>query len=235
VLVPGSAPLKRGFYSLWAEQLAKRGVVVVVPDKRGVGGTGGTVERNNNTSKANLELLASDAVSALEFAAKLSTVDSTRLGLFGLSQGGWVAPMAAVRSNRARFLLFITSPTVSVREEGAWSRMRGDDKESARYSRADAERMMDTVSVGGVDARSRLGALDIPGLWLFGAEDNSIPTRKSVAVLDSLRRLGKPFQSATFPDAGHVLFTKKGGLIPHIAPSSWDTIGRWLARRINAG
>jgi pimeloyl-ACP methyl ester carboxylesterase len=95
--------------------------------------------------------------------------------------------------------------------------------------------MMDTVSVGGVDARSRLGALDIPGLWLFGAEDNSIPTRKSVAVLDSLRRLGKHFQSATFPDAGHVLFTKKGGLIPHIVPSSWDTIGRWLARTINAG
>lgn len=91
---------------------------------------------------------------------------------------------------------------------------------------------MDTVSVGGVDARTRLGALTIPGLWLFAAEDNSIPTRKSVAVLDSLRAGGKAFKSVTFPNAGHLLFTRKGSVLPHVAPSSWGQIDRWIATTV---
>jgi dipeptidyl aminopeptidase/acylaminoacyl peptidase len=229
VLVPGSAPLKRGFYSLWADQLARRGVVVVVPDKRGVGGTGGTFERNNNSSRANLELLASDVVSALDFAAQLSNIDTTRLGLFGLSQAGWVAPMAAVRSDRARFMILVTSPTVSVREEGVWSDLRGDDSRAATLSIDAAQAVIDTVRAGGVDARSRLAALTIPALWLFGANDNSIPTKKSVAVLDSLRSLGKPFEFVVYPETGHLLITRRQSLIPHIHRESWDAVDRWLA------
>jgi dienelactone hydrolase len=232
VLVPGSAPLRRGFYSLWAERLAQSGTVVVVPDKRGVGGTGGTLERNNNSSRANLELLASDVTSALDFTARVATVDTTRLGLFGLSQAGWVAPIAAMRSTRARFLLLVTAPTVSVREEGVWSRMRGDDQRNATYAPEAAEHVMDTASVGGVDARPRLGSLTIPGLWLFAADDNSIPTRKSVAVLDSLRGVGKHFAAVTFPKTGHLLMTRNGRLLPHIAPASWDSIYRWISTTV---
>src|SRR5215211_3647800 len=37
VLVPGSAPFKRGFYDLWAARFAKAGFAVLVADKRGVG------------------------------------------------------------------------------------------------------------------------------------------------------------------------------------------------------
>jgi dienelactone hydrolase len=232
VLVHGSAPLKRGFYSMWAERLARAGIVVVVADKRGVGDTGGTFERNNNTSKANLDLLASDVVAALDFAATQSSVDTTRLGLFGLSQAGWVAPMAAVRSQRARFMVLITAPAVSVREEGVWSDLRGDDTQSATYTAARAEAVVDTVRAGGVDARSRLGQLDIPGLWFFGGDDNSIPTRKSVAVLDSLRGLGKSFQSVVYPNAGHLLFTRRQVIVPKPVAESWDAMTGWiLARR----
>lgn len=232
VFVHGSAPLKRGFYSLWAEHLASSGVVAIVPDKRGVGGTGGEFERMNNTSRRNLELLSGDVVSALDFAARLPEVDTTRLGLFGLSQAGWVAPMAAVQCTRARFLVMITAPAVSVREEGLWSDLRGDDRRSAQFSRAVAERMMDTVTVGGVDVRPRLAALSIPGLWLFGDEDNSVPTRRSILVLDSLRQSGRPFHSMTFPASGHLLFTRAGSLLPHAAPASWDSIDAWMDREI---
>jgi hypothetical protein len=90
---------------------------------------------------------------------------------------------------------------------------------------------MDTVRVGGVDARSRLGALTIPGLWLFGANDNSIPTKKSVAVLDSLRGLGHSFHAVTFP-AGHVLITREGRLLPHVLRGSWDSTDHWLSTTI---
>lgn len=232
VFVHGSAAFKRGFYALWAEHLAKTGIVCIVTDKRGVGGTGGEFERNNNTSRTNLDLLASDVVAALDFAARLPSVDGTRLGLFGLSQAGWVAPMAAVQSQRAHFMVLISGPAVSVHEEGVWSKLRGDDARAATRSRTDAERVMDTVTIGGVDPRSRLAALDIPGLWLFGLDDNSVPARKSVHVLDGFSRLGKHFQVDTFAGAGHLLFTRAGGLLPHVVGVSWDAIDRWLAQEV---
>lgn len=229
VFVAGSGPFKRGIYALWAEHLARRGIVAVVPDKRGVGGTGGEFERMNNTSQENLTLLAGDAVAALEFAAREPGVDSARLGLFGVSQAGWTAPMVAVASRRAKCMIIVTGPTVSVHEEGVWSDLRGDDERAAKMSRSEAELVLDTVAPRGVDARTSLAALNIPGLWLFGAEDASIPTRKSVVVLDSLAHQGKRFSFDSIPAVGHLVIGRLGGLLPRIAPSSWRTMDDWLS------
>jgi dienelactone hydrolase len=235
VFVPGSAPFKRGLYALWAEHLARLGVMSIVPDKRGVGGTGGAFERNNNSSKANLELLAGDAVAALDYATKLPNVDAARLGLFGVSQGGWTAPMAANSTDRARFIIMVTGPAVSVREEGTWSDLRGDDQRAARLSRVAAEHVMDTVTPGGVDPRSLLAALKIPGLWLFGSDDASIPTRRSVMVLDSaVRALNKRFTFDSAPGYGHLVMGRPNGLLLHVAPSSWRAIDDWVERELLA-
>ena len=235
VFVAGSAPFKRGLYALWAEHLARLGVMSIVPDKRGVGGTGGVFERNNNSSKANLELLARDAVAALDYAAKIPNVDTARLGLFGVSQAGWTAPMAALSSDRARFIIMVTGPAVSVREEGTWSELRGDDQRAARLSRVAAEHVMDTVTPGGLDPRPLLAALEIPGLWLFGSDDASIPTRKSVIVLDSAARtLNKRFTFDTAPAYGHLVMGRGSGLVPRVAPSSWRAMDNWVAREILA-
>jgi dipeptidyl aminopeptidase/acylaminoacyl peptidase len=233
VFAGGSAPFKRGLYALWAEHLARKGIIAIVPDKRGVGGTGGEFERNNNTSKANLDLLAGDATAALRFAAHQPNVDSLRLGLLGISQGGWTVPMAAVSTPLARFMVMITGPSVSVREEGAWSDLMGDDQRAAKLTRAEAERVIDTIAAGGVDARSRLASLSTPGLWLFGSEDASIPTRKSVAVLDSLNRtLGKRFSYFVAPGCGHLVLCRDTGLLPKVAPSAWKALDDWLAQTV---
>ncbi|MBI3791494.1 MAG: alpha/beta fold hydrolase [Gemmatimonadetes bacterium] len=235
VMVHGSAPLKRGFYGLWAEHLVRSGFAVLVADKRGVGGTGGEFERRNNTSRENIDRLAGDVVAAIAFIARQPDVDARRIGLFGLSQAGWVAPLAATRSPLVRYLVMVTAPTVSVHEEGVWSDWRGDDARAARIAQADAERMMDTVASRGVDARSSLATLDVPGFWVFGADDNSIPSAKSARVLDSLRtHAGKAYQSVTVPGAGHLAFVRDGGPVPRVAPVAWEEIERWLRRTVPA-
>lgn len=232
VFVGGSAPFKRGLYALWAEHLARRGIVAIVPDKRGVGGTGGEFEKQNNTSKANLTLLAGDAVAALMFASHQPEVDSLRLGLFGVSQGGWTVPMAALQSSQARFIIIVTGPTVSVHEEGVWSELRGDDERAGTKSRIEAERIIDTVNAGGVDARSRLAMLTIPGLWLFGSDDASIPTRKSVKVLDSLNRTGgMRFSFDSVPGYGHLVMGREQSVLPRVAPSAWRALDDWLIKQ----
>lgn len=68
--------------------LAAQGIAVFLYDKRGTGASGGTYNQN-------FHKLAADAVAASAEAKRLAKGRYGRFGLFGGSQGGWVAPRAA--------------------------------------------------------------------------------------------------------------------------------------------
>lgn len=230
LIVHGSAPFRRMFYDLWADRIARKGFVVLLADKRGVGGSGGEFERNDNTSSANITRLADDVVAAVDYLATRAEVDTAHIGLVGLSQAGWVAPRAAERSPRIKFLALITGPPVSTREEGVWSRLRGDDIGAPEVARPRAEAILDTLAPGGVDSRGALAHLTIPSLWLFGGEDNSIPTIKSVRALIALSQVGRPVTWRVFDGYGHILVGRHGTLLPRVAPESWPVLLDWLAK-----
>lgn len=78
--------------SPYAYALAAQGVRVFAYDKRGTGESEGEYTQN-------FELLADDAAAALEHSRTLAAGRFGRAGYFGGSQGGWVAPLAATRSN----------------------------------------------------------------------------------------------------------------------------------------
>lgn len=69
-------------------QLAGRGVSVFVYDKRGTGKSAGNYSQN-------FPQLADDLVAASNEAKRLARNRFGRFGLFGFSQGGWIAPLAA--------------------------------------------------------------------------------------------------------------------------------------------
>jgi pimeloyl-ACP methyl ester carboxylesterase len=71
--------------------LAAHGLAVFAYDKRGTGGSEGEYTQN-------FELLADDAAAAMAEARRVATARFTRAGFFGGSQGGWIAPLAATRS-----------------------------------------------------------------------------------------------------------------------------------------
>lgn len=91
VLVHGSEDYSAlEFYSL-QRQLPAEGVGVFVYDKRGTGASGGVYTQD-------FDILANDAVAAMREARRLAGGRAGRIGYFGSSQGGWVAPMAANRA-----------------------------------------------------------------------------------------------------------------------------------------
>src|SRR5215813_6141193 len=49
--------------------------------------------------------------------AKLSRVDPNRIGFWGLSQGGWLAVLAAGRSKDAAFAISVSAPLVTADEQ----------------------------------------------------------------------------------------------------------------------
>ena len=169
-------------------------------------------------------------IAGVDYLASRPEVDTTHIGLVGLSQAGWVAPRAATRSTRVKFLALITGPSVSTREEGVWSRLRGDDKDAPEVARPRAEAILDTLTPGGVDSRGPISTLTIPSLWLFGGDDNSVPTIKSVRVLIAVSQVGRPVTWQVFEGYGHLLIGGKGSLLPRVAPQSWPVLLNWLAK-----
>lgn len=87
------------------------------------------------------------------------------------------------------------------------------------------------------DPRPVLDALDIPMLWVFGAMDSESDPARNVAILEGLRRAGKAYTIAVYPQAGH------GVLVPvdprgrqadflTTAPGFFPDLRRWLYTQI---
>lgn len=90
--------------------LAAHGVAMLVFDKRGTGRSGGTYTQMFST-------LSDDVVAAIQWLRTQPNVDTTRIGLAGFSQGGWVAPLAARKDPSIKFVLVAYGMTMSIAEE----------------------------------------------------------------------------------------------------------------------
>jgi len=106
VLVHGSGAENREYMLPWARFLIRRGMVVLGYDKRGVGGSTG------DWNTASFDDLAGDVVAAVEYLKTRSDVDRAQIGLLGISQAGWIMPLAAVRAKDIAFLISISGAGV---------------------------------------------------------------------------------------------------------------------------
>jgi len=228
ILVHGSGKFPRRMYRYWAKNLVDIGFVVLAYDKRGVGDSGGKYEGENNTSDENIRQLARDASAAVNEVAARKDV-SRHVGLMGISQGGWIAPLAASFNPHVRFLILHSGPTVSVHEENFYSRLTGDGHGKSAIPLEEAARKTELESPSGFDPRLVLGKLDVTGLWLFGSADASIPVSKSVAVLQQEVGRGQAYEFHIFPSANHLLLTRTG-LLPDVAKGYWPAIIEWSGR-----
>ncbi|MEL7447225.1 MAG: alpha/beta fold hydrolase, partial [Pseudomonadota bacterium] len=92
-------------------QMVGRGISVFVYDKRGTGQSEGQYTQN-------FPLLADDLVAASQEAKRLAGNRFGRFGIVGLSQGGWIAPLAADRA-QADFIGIGYGLVADIREEDA--------------------------------------------------------------------------------------------------------------------
>jgi pimeloyl-ACP methyl ester carboxylesterase len=111
VLTQMSSPAPREAYALQAYYFAANGIAALMYDKRGVGKSGGEFNRST------METLADDAIAGLELLAKRSDIQADRIGTWGHSQGGWLAPLAAARSGRVAFVIAQAASAVPPAEQ----------------------------------------------------------------------------------------------------------------------
>lgn len=105
VLHSASSPDRNSpLYRHLVEMLPSLNIAVFVFDRRGTGRSGGRLEESD------YELLAADGISAQRMLAADRRIDPSRIGFWGLSQGGWLALLAASRSPRAAFAISVSAP-----------------------------------------------------------------------------------------------------------------------------
>lgn len=90
-----------------ADAVTRAGVAVLRVDDRGVGGSGGEL------ATATYDDLVSDIEAGLAFLKVHSDIDASRVGLFGHSEGGYLAPLAAAQDDEVAFVILMAGPSVS--------------------------------------------------------------------------------------------------------------------------
>jgi pimeloyl-ACP methyl ester carboxylesterase len=110
ILVHGSGPLNREWMLPYARFLIRHGIAVLSYDKRGVGASTG------DWKTSSLDDLTSDVVAAFDYLKTRGDIDHKQIGLLGVSQAGWIMPLAAVRAKDIAFLISVSGAGVPVAE-----------------------------------------------------------------------------------------------------------------------
>jgi pimeloyl-ACP methyl ester carboxylesterase len=110
VLVHYSGAANRESVLPFARFLVRRGIAVLGYDKRGVGDSSG------DWKGASFDELADDAVSAFEYLKTRDDIDPARIGMLGVSQAGWILPLAAVKAPDLAFLISVSGAGVPAAE-----------------------------------------------------------------------------------------------------------------------
>lgn len=219
VLVHGSGPETRERRRFLAYRFADSGIAAAIYDKRGTGESGG------DWYSATFDDLVADALAVLASVGQHPHVNGDAVGLWGLSQGGWIVPLAASRSEEVSFAITVSASGVSpnAQELYRWHLAL----EALGYKGATMDAALKAIRL-----QQDLNAADIPGvddlflgldfgydpvpaledLWqpvlaIWGAEDRVVPPQTSAVILqETLRTQRHPDVTVRiFEGAGHSL------------------------------
>jgi len=105
-LLQGSGDVDRDGESFYGDAFARAGIATLLYDKRGVGGSGGDFRKESLTDEA------TDALAGVHYLQSRRDIDAKRVGLYGRSHGGIVAPLAASLSKDVAFVINVSGTGV---------------------------------------------------------------------------------------------------------------------------
>ena len=184
----GVSHRERFWYLSPADHLAKQGIMVLLPDKRGCGKSGG------EWHIASFEDFAADAIAAVNFIYDQSAADQSRIGLVGFSQGGWIAPLAASQNEKIKFIVSVSGSAAKPAEQLEFEMSREIANSGApqfiadiiapliaRRAKLSKKKWWDLN--GQFDPIPHWLAIDKRSLMIFGEEDQNVNVNRSLQLL----------------------------------------------------
>jgi pimeloyl-ACP methyl ester carboxylesterase len=132
-----SSPLHdSSLYDHLKATLPALGIAVFTYDRRGSGQSGA------KTAGGDFRVLADDAIAAVKSLKSDPRIDPRRIGTWGLSQGGWISPLAASRSADIALVIAVSAPVVTADVQMIFSST--NHLRANGYSQADIDKMVAT-------------------------------------------------------------------------------------------
>jgi dienelactone hydrolase len=216
VVIHGSGTSRRdnGWYLTLTEHLQSSGVVVLLPDKRGSEASEG------HWQTSSFEDLATDTLAAIEYLRAQMTIPISGIGVIGMSQGGWIAPLVAAKEDDLSFLVSVVGSVVTPREQLLYEEnynlrqigfLPGISNLLAYAGSANVRYLVQPELYGLIvdyDPLPYWRNLSIDSLVLFGADDTNVPSAESAKRLKSLHN--PRIHVKIYEGSGHALESSAG-------------------------
>jgi dipeptidyl aminopeptidase/acylaminoacyl peptidase len=207
IIIHGSGTSRRN--SVWylsvAKHLQDNGVAVLLPDKRG------SEKSEGEWVGANFEELATDTLSAIEFVKDQQMFEYSTIGLVGMSQGGWIAPVAASKSDDVSFVASMSGAAVTTDEQLLYE----ETNNIAPYTYTFIAKLIAPITTNNLKQLDHVSAfmgfdpipywkdVQVPVLFAFGGNDKNVPVDASIERLreNNLNH----FDVKTYADGGHAI------------------------------
>jgi pimeloyl-ACP methyl ester carboxylesterase len=123
-------------FGYWSMYFAAHGIAVLAFDKRGGGASTG------DANTATYENLADDVLAGLTMLSKRQDIDPRCIGVYGMSNGGYIAPLAAERSGgRMAYIAVRAGSAQQVGKNIAYE--VGNDLRSEGFTEADVQKAVE--------------------------------------------------------------------------------------------
>jgi dienelactone hydrolase len=226
-----------------ATAFARQGLCVLIYDKRSAG---------YSLFQRSYSQLADDALGAVRTLRAHAGVDPAKVGIWGVSEGGWVAPLAAARSADVAFVIVVGANAMVPLRQQTWavaSALRRAGVSGSLLDRAEPNmyRLLANAKVfpeAYHDGEAVLGQVRQPLLGIWGDHDLLTPPEENPALFARALRQGGNTQYTLrfFLGADHAVHqSPDGGLtrLPSLAPGYAELVGAWVGdvtagRRPNA-
>jgi dienelactone hydrolase len=206
VIIHGSGPSFRGntWYLSVAQHLQQNGVAVLLPDKRG------SEQSEGNWVGVGFDELATDTLAAVDFVRSRPEFERSPIGLVGMSQGGWIAPVAASQDPGVAFVVSMSGATVPT----ARQLLHEEIFNISAYTWPFIARMLAPISskqILKMDHVKAYADFDPVPYWqktearkffAFGGGDTNVPVEESLEVIRTNTIDGLV---NVYPDGGHAI------------------------------
>jgi len=196
-----------------------QGVAILYFDKRGIGKSDGRWQRTDLYERA------SDTKAAIDFLKTQGRINSSRIGVIGHSQGGWVAQIVGDRyRNDVKFIASLAAPTFDVKLQltnDYYSRFLCEGTEETKaFDKASKKAQSDINwvtwfpvtkewrqlrEISDFDPAPHLLELDIPSLFVFAENDYFVYPGWAIEALNDTfeRNVPENFNLQIIPAANH--------------------------------
>ncbi|MBN2091826.1 alpha/beta fold hydrolase [candidate division KSB1 bacterium] len=115
IMVHGDGPSYRTYFAKLKESMLRVGYATLMWDKPGFGESTGKLNQEKTLTER-----AAILVAAINFIKKHTAIDSNRIGLWGISQAGYVMPLVLRQTNDIKFMITVGCPATNSIEQTAY-------------------------------------------------------------------------------------------------------------------